>query len=253
VKIIVKYDPYGRMGNRLFQYAFGLILSKLKNAEFYHDDIPNFKVNSKPCNFYSANVFTTKSFGNQNVDLDYLINYDGDIIVNSFVQKAKYYIPHRQLLVNELLPNNYMTGSDSLVIHIRETDYIAINGFLGYDYYKKLINDSGFTNITIVTDNSKCDTVQRLVSEGCKLNSEGYVSKFEHTSDTRAMCDFDLLVQSKNIAISQSSFSWWAAFLGNHDKVIFPYKKEGGMWPCVPGIDDVDLFFESPANIKYIQ
>jgi hypothetical protein len=47
VKVIVKYDPYGRMGNRLFQYAFGLILSKLKNAEFYHDDIPNFKVNSK--------------------------------------------------------------------------------------------------------------------------------------------------------------------------------------------------------------
>ena len=32
-----------------------------------------------------------------------------------------------------------------------------------------------------------------------------------------------------------------------------PYKKEGGMWPCVPGIDDVDLFFESPANIKHIQ
>ena len=108
-------------------------------------------------------------------------------------------------------------------------------------------------DITIVTDNSKCDTVQRLVAEGCKLNSEGYVSKFEHTSDTRAMCDFDLLVQSKNIAISQSSFSWWAAFLGNHDKVIFPYKKEGGMWPCTPGIDDVDLFFESPANIKHIQ
>jgi hypothetical protein len=173
VKVIVKYDPYGRMGNRLFQYAFGLILSKLKNAELYHDDIPNFKVNSKPCNFYSANVFTTKSFGNQNVDLDYLVNYDGDIIVNSFVQKAKYYTPHRQLLVNELLPNNYMTGSDSIVVHIRETDYIAINGFLGYDYYKKLINDSGFTNITINSISS--------ASGGANVGLTAGVSETGHT------------------------------------------------------------------------
>ena len=105
-----------------------------------------------------------------------------------------------------------MLSNDHLVVHIRETDYTLINGFLGYDYYKKLITNSGFTNIIIVTDNSTCDTVQRLVAEGCRLNSEGNVNKFEHTSDARAMADFDLLVQSKNIAISQSSFSWWAAW-----------------------------------------
>ena len=44
MKIIVKYDPYGRMGNRLFQYAFGLILSKLKNVELYQPELPNFNI-----------------------------------------------------------------------------------------------------------------------------------------------------------------------------------------------------------------
>jgi len=252
MKIIVKYDPYGRMGNRLFQYAFGLILSKLKNAELYQPELPNFNIINKECNFYSSNVFTTKSFGNQTVDMDFLLNHDGDIIVDSFVQKAAYYIPHRQLLRNKLLPNNYMTGNDSLVVHIRETDYTLINSFLGYEYYKKLITDSGYTNVIIVTDNSGCDTVQRLLSEGCKLNSEGNVNKFEHISDSRAMSDFDLLVQSKNIAISQSSFSWWAAFLSDHDKIIFPYKKEGGVWPLTPGKDDIDLFFDLGSSQKFI-
>ena len=258
MKIAVKYDPYGRMGNRMFQYAFGCVLVNWKflterhNPEFYHPAIPNFNIHSKECKESLNNPFNTKSFGDHHIDFDFLNTYDGDIVVDSFVQKAKYYLPYRQELIKQFLPNNHMLSNDHLVVHIRETDYTLINGFLGYDYYKKLITDSGFTNIIIVTDNSTCDTVQRLVAEGCRLNTEGNVNKFEHTSDARAMADFDLLVQSKNIAISQSSFSWWAAFLGNHDKIIFPFKSEGGVWPLHPKEDEIDLYFDLGQSQKFV-
>jgi hypothetical protein len=74
------------------------------------------------------------------------------------------------------------------------------------------------------------------------LNTEGYVDKFNVVSDSRAMKDFYTLLNSENIAISQSSFSWWAAFLGEHKKIIFPITNEG-MWKKNPDQDDIDLYF----------
>ena len=138
------------------------------------------------------------------------------------------------------------------MLHVRETDYTGINGFLGYDFYKKLIDASKFNDIIIVTDNSECDTVKKLISDGCTLNSSGTVTNFNHTNDERAMLDFYTLLNSENVALSQSSFSWWAAFLGQHKKIIFPYKRNGGMWKLEPDINDIDLYINRPSSIKYI-
>ena len=72
-------------------------------------------------------------------------------------------------------------------------------------------------------------------------------------SDSRAMDDFKTLMYSENIAISQSSFSWWAAFLGNHKKIIFPFKTGLDWWSVDPGKDDIDLYFNiDKITQKYI-
>ena len=140
---------------------------------------------------------------------------------------------------------NTTINKNKLVLHVRETDYVTINAFLGYDFYKKLISDSDFKEFIIVTDNSKSETVQKLIKEdGCTLSTEGVVDTFAVHSDSRAMDDFQTLMYSENIAISQSSFSWWAAFLGNHKNIIFPYKKGLDWWPVEPGKDDIDLYFD---------
>ena len=84
------------------------------------------------------------------------------------------------------------------------------------------------------------------------LNTTGKVTNFNTASDDRGMQDFNTLLYSENIATSQSSFSWWAAFLGNHKKIIMPYKTTGGMWKINPEIDDIDLFINRAEVIKYI-
>ena len=42
--VVVQYNPSGRMGNRMFQYAFGYILSKKGNKNIIHDELPNFGI-----------------------------------------------------------------------------------------------------------------------------------------------------------------------------------------------------------------
>lgn len=247
-KVIVEFDPWARMGNRMFQYALGYILAKNKNYEFYHDGLPNFNIEPNPFRGDRDKlinpIYSRRRFGNHYIDIDKLKNHEGDIIIDSYAQKAAYYLDHREELIQHFnfKSENVIPDSD-LLMHIRETDAADLNFFLGYEYYKKVIENTEYKNYHIVTDNAYCDAVQQLVKDGCKLVTEGYVDKFELKCNSRAMVDFSALCAAENILLSQSSFSWWAAFLNNHTNVIFPYKTSINFWPINPEKDDIDLFF----------
>lgn len=243
MSVYVKFDEWGRMGNRMFQYAFGYILAKEKRTDLLTSGLPNFNIkptiNSLPIN----NFINTRIYGNNYVDWKALVNTDKDIIVDSFVQQQHYYMPYKNELRQIFNVDSFLSiNQNKLILHIRETDYVQVGCFLEYKYYKQIINKSEFTEIIIVTDNSNCETVQKLLSAGCTLNTKGYVDTFNVVSDDRAMTDFYTLLYSENIAISQSSFSWWAAFLGNHKKIVFPIT-EKGMWKQNPNQDDINLYF----------
>lgn len=232
------------MGNRMFQYAFGYLLAKQKNVPLHTEGLPNFNIPPTPYSVIESPYIETIRYGNNYVNYEELLKYDKSIVVNSFVQKAIYYKNYRDEL-RKIFNINLKTtiNTNKLVLHIRETDYKDIDCFLGYDVYKQIISQTGFSEVIIVTDNSNCETVQLLLKDGCILNTEGYVSRFDPVSDDRAMNDFYTLLYSENVAISQSSFSWWAAFLGFHKNVYFPYTAEKGIWKISPEKDDIDLFY----------
>jgi len=78
-KVIVIYDDYCRMGNRMFAYAFGKILAEAKAAEFYALPLPNFPetLNEKHPQLIKScrNVlYTRETYGNNWVDYQALIN-----------------------------------------------------------------------------------------------------------------------------------------------------------------------------------
>jgi hypothetical protein len=251
--IFVEFDPYGRMGNRMFQYALGYVLAKQANKPLFSDKLPNFGIESNLKTVPTQNTYRTRSFGNNYIDIDFIIKTRDNVIIDSFAQRAEYFLPHRNIIKKifncENLPQTI--NHEKLVLHIRETDYVLINSFLGYANYKKLIDESNFTDVIIVTDNSKCETVQRLIADGCTLSSEGHVNTFTHTCDRRGMNDFKTLLLSENIAISQSTFAWWAAFLGVHKNVFLPVGDKT-MWKETPLQDDIDLYFESPEVKKIV-
>ena len=49
MRVIVQYDPYNRLGNRMFQYAFGVLLAKKYNCKLYcNEGLPNFGIAPTP-------------------------------------------------------------------------------------------------------------------------------------------------------------------------------------------------------------
>ena len=261
MNIIIQYDPYNRLGNRMFQYAFSLLLAKKYNCELYcNEGLPNFGITPNPINEVQGPILTTRSVGNHYFDFNALENFNGNIIMDSYAQKAEYYLNHRDFLREIFGIRDLDTiNKDTLVLHVRGTDYNQLEKFLGYEFYKQMILDSKFTKIKIVTDDPECETVRKLISEGCELATSGPPSEFNIHGDRSAMDDFKTLLYSENLAISQSSFAWWPAFLGFHKKIIFPYSSTerpgltNASWPLPPDKDDVDLFFDfNNTSIKYI-
>ena len=250
--VYIQFDPWGRMGNRMFQYVFGWILAQERGCNLFHDGLPNFGIAAN-IKQPEGNIIFTSEYGDHHVDIDNLKKTSNHIVIDSYVQRSEYYLSYRNLIKDHFKCNDLnVINQNKLVLHIRETDYLQTNSFLGYKNYRKIIEECGFTDNLIVTDNSNCDTVQQLVKDGCSLVTEGYVSTFSHVSDTRSMLDFRTLLLSENIALSQSSFSWWAAFLGDHKNVFFPFIQQTSMWKIIPEKDDIDLFFKSTETKKII-
>tara|TARA_R110000824_G_scaffold273600_1_gene462089 strand:+ start:42 stop:818 length:777 start_codon:yes stop_codon:yes gene_type:complete len=248
MRVIIEYDPWGRLGNRMFQYAFAYLLAKQFDCElFYNEGLPNFGIIPKPVDKLQSNIIKARSLGNQHFDFDAIKNFDGDIIIDSFVQKSKYYINNRQL-IREIfgIKNLDIINKDVLVLHVRGGDYHQLKQFLGLDFYKGLIDYSECPKVKIVTDDPKCETVTKLLEYGCELETNTQGPEFNINGDRSAMDDMKTLLYSENIALSQSSFAWWPAFLGFHKKIIFPYSLtlDTQSWPVEPKHDDIDLFFD---------
>jgi hypothetical protein len=115
----------------------------------------------------------------------------------------------------ELKPRYDM--NDTLGIHIRLDDF-PVQYRCQPEYYIKCIELTKCKDIRVFTDEPNHPFINALKNNYSNL-----------TVDTSYTCtgknNFDVLSEMsscKEIVISKSSYSWWAAFLGNAQKVYFP-------------------------------
>lgn len=130
-------------------------------------------------------------------------------------------------------PKDYFTGcerptieKDDLVISFRLEDYTTSNNkdrLLDFDYFKIILESRKFNKLVIITN------------PGC-INHQDFYYKF--LNDFR---EYDPIIVRcyepvvsmaygalfNNIAISQSTYSWWLAFLSNAENVYYPIPTEG--------------------------
>jgi hypothetical protein len=129
------------------------------------------------------------------------------------------------------LPNYYVhvpfngIKDNDLLISLRLEDYTSnenLDRFLGYDYFKIILESKKWDNVYILTNpgsighNSQYDYIKPfygydpiLVRCYNPVMSMGFGSMF------------------KNIAISQSTYSWWLSFLSNAENIFYPIPKIG--------------------------
>ena len=223
-------------------------MAKDKQCNFFAEPIPFFgNIDYGKTEQLSPDAIRTSMFGDFDYDYHFLLKTDKDIIIDSFVQKADLLVKNRDFLCDmfsckqiiDLLPE-----PDELVIHIRETDYKAINVYLGDDIYKDIIRKYNFAKNTIVTDNINSELIKELVQNyNCSVFTKQMSVdwRYPYFSENE-LNDFNYIKHSKNIFISQSTFSWWAAFLNKEANVIVPYRSDNnGIWKLIPTAGDIDL------------
>ena len=110
---------------------------------------------------------------------------------------------------------------NDLALHIRRTDYLKNNfhKVLAIDYYKNAIKD--------LRDNKNLKINKIYIFSDdinyCKKHLD-FGEFGEYITLKKDIDELILMSKFKNIVMANSSFSWWAAYIGRNDKIIYSPK-----------------------------
>jgi hypothetical protein len=225
----------GGIGNQLFQIAATYALA-LRNKDICGFDFNNCHtpLQGNPSNKYKNNVFSKLNEINNYKFSSYYIEpkfsytelpHIKDLMLNGYFQSEKYFIDYKdnikdlfiidkinsRIFLNSIRKDNIQITS----IHVRRGDYVNLShmhSLCSLEYYKEAIRHISNSIFVIVSDDL----------EWAKKNIYGeniYYSPFDNELD-----DFSLMTCCDNNIISNSTFSWWGAYLNNNinKKIIAP-------------------------------
>jgi hypothetical protein len=193
---------------RFIDYAWNKLLP-IGKKRFYGEKNPGF---SESFFELGDHVYLRGYFQSEQFFIDCKLS-----ILEQFEMKNDHLLP----IVNEL------ANSESVAIHVRLGDYLnpILSGIMEpfhLEYYKLAIQQ-----IKSKYSNPKCYVFSdqiHLAKELLKLDTD--LIFFDSNISKNAMDDFLLMQSCKHQIITNSTFSWWAAYLNNnpHKTVIAPQK-----------------------------
>lgn len=237
----------GRIGNQMFQYAALRGIAANAGVEycfpFYQDEVNDGTgVMLRTELFDCFTMETTSVLNIQSIDVGRPTMFEGNFHYNEelhkrcpdwtsiwgFFQSEKYFLNVEQEIrrnftfKDEILqPCEEMIdglGVDEVVgLHIRRQDYLTNPNHCALDmsYYKKALKQFEYdVPVIVFSDDPAWCHEQDLFQDDRFMISEnesGYI-------------DQCLMSMCSDFIIANSSFSWWAAWLGNRGKVIAPKK-----------------------------
>lgn len=174
-----------------------------------------------------------------------------------YFQTEKYFVNIRHKLLDELILidelneieqeiSNKIKSKNSISIHIRRGDYISnqnannTHGTCDSAYFK---NALGYLKKEGALDENSCLFIFSDDIPWCRDNLNfGYKTTFVEGSREWPEVDLVLMSQCKHQIISNSTFSWWGAWLNSNETkiVIAPFK-----WFKSAELDSIDIIPES--------
>ena len=244
----------GRTGNNMFQYSVGRIVAEKKKYGLSF-------VNPMDSTIFSMFPNTNETIDGttirndelivgydgqsvQDIDMDAVCHHAGGVLLQGYFQKHNIYLEHREqikkwFLYDTSILNNKQNQYD-VVIHIRLTDYVSSNHYIHPDKLYALYKSLDVGSALVITDDRDSPLLDIFRKDS--------TVDLEHSS---VLQDFHYLSNCKRLIMSQSSFSWWASFLGNQESVYVPYLgTESDYWKYNPLKNDIDLI---PDYSKYIK
>jgi|688.fasta_scaffold549171_2 hypothetical protein len=250
----------GGLGNQMFQISAAYSLSLKLNVEYSFDFNSSFvSTQGHKANRYKDNLFKNVSnkllnFNNFKIYREPSFKYnelpliDNLCLLGNF-QTEKYFLENKNEVLNlfnfekenhELIKQFLYKkiGNEKITaIHVRRGDYLDKPEFhptCDMDYYKKGMDIIGDKKYIIISDDI----------EWCKNNFLG--DDFIFSPFTNEIEDLYLLMNCDNHIISNSSFSWWGAYLcEKENKVVSPKTWFGPQGPQ----DTEDIYIKNWIKI----
>ena len=230
----------GRLGNNLFQIAAGASLAKA-NGDAFCVSVPD-KANDPGLSTSFAELINLQKTILRKVEVREEWNtqqatysekqfnygpipYQQEMSISGYFQSEKYFDKQfvRELFAIDEETKNYILGKygeilsqDVTSIHIRRGDYlknIDVHPICSMDYFRQAIRVIGKEKPFLIVSND---------IEWCKKQFKG--ENFYFAENESAVVDLYLQSLCANNIISNSSFSWWGAWLNANPekKVLVP-------------------------------
>ena len=216
----------GRFGNKLFQIAATIATAVKNNMDYGF--FGNFNYEFMFNNLKLPGVITVPEkkyyehcFEYYDITINEPTNFYGFYQSEKFFENVKQHIidlyEFNKQIEKELV-SKYLFVKDSCSIHVRRTDYLDQQSYhpvLPLNYFKKAQELTDCKKFTVFSDDMTW----------CKENFIGEEYNFINLKDYE---DFILMANCKDNIITNSTFSWWAAYLNKNlnKKIICPNKNK---------------------------
>lgn len=206
----------GGLGNRIFQYVSARLLAEILGYSFESgcplDNVLTPTIPATGKKYTQNKIHIIENNDNSNV---FIAKWQKQHIhLQGYFQVADYYIPYRDKIIGFFNEQATKTpDNENIVIHIRLNDYKIFGekgNVLNPKYYLDCLKRESFNRLFIVTDSP----------------NDSYLDNFKSfnpiVSRGNLINDFWLITEFSRMIIANSTFSWWAAFLSNANKIYTP-------------------------------
>jgi hypothetical protein len=218
-----KIGKHGRLGNQMFQIAGTIGIAQRCGYQFGFPEweFQQYFTNKLP-------EYTGKPLPTLTIDWNELPEYiSDDCDLFGYMQSEKYFKQCSGLIRKffELKPiSHYPLPDNAVCVHVRRGDYDGITmPLLGMEYYSPAM--AKFP-----------DSIFYVFSDDIPACIEMFGDTVEYIQGNEAMFDFYLMTKFNRHIISNSTFSWWGAYLSKSKEVIAPKR-----WfaPCYLDAKDI--------------
>lgn len=249
----------GRLGNQMFQIAAALSYAKKKNQPLH---IPQVSLNEQlwPATFKRLNnkafnarleQITLKEKSHQYQELPWNEEWSGkNVILDGYFQSEKYFKEYRTEVIQAFnIPFNPLKGFTS--IHVRRGDYLRFpdkHPAVNYGYLREAVYmmvEKGYKSFVVCSDDIPwCkEKLQPLKVSG---------AEFTYSEKLKPIQDLAMMQCCEHNIISNSSFSWWAAWLNpNPDKIVITPSKDNWYGSGNKHLSTEDMIPEEWIQLKY--